>query len=339
MSRIGLELTFLPNCRGPLKEFLRRRDAVKAAAELSRRLHRDERVKTFASHIGLPRGKRVFNPRADVFRLDTAWCIEVGNVPFEAGALVDYPVGPTASALQAVYDHAAALRLHPHIERRQRDGTILDWPTGGGHIHVGIQLWQGGDTFLLQLHALEQAMCIAYANHPWIRWLFAQWSDDYNSSIAVPRQSIDAIHTLKPEAMRSKVHDKALWSSSIYQRFAGGSKARYPTYEFRFIDMPRNVNELRLQVQFIACWMGYYKRKVDELFAAVDLTAALPQWYKDYATFTLTAERFDRLTTDLAYAKAEAHAYLTLIGVDADAVLAAFWERGYVRRHAAGNWA
>jgi len=344
----GLELTFLPRKHWPRwPEFRRKREAQAAAAALNQEMAKDVRIRSLASDIEHPvRG--LFKARADTFRATwlgqphASWCIEMGNVPLPAHHIYN-------DAFEGIYESAAALDLVPHVERDRR-GVIQDYPTGGGHIHVGTDFWHEGSHYLVYLYLLERALTISYANNPWMRWLYAQWSDNRNSRVAIDPSSLRAMDELRRKRRFTArnasdvAHSAALSSdnSAIRQRIARshGGKSSLSTYELRWFDMPRTAGELRLQVSFVDRWFRHYGEQLDAIAAlkGKERDEAMTAWYRN-ERFTLTTYQYRRLTTDLTYARETAAAYLTEIGMDPEPTLDTFWERNYVRRMRHGTFA
>lgn len=350
--QLGFELTFIPNKRGKWKEYRDEQQAIDVASGLTKLLAVDQSVKVLASFLKLPPSTPIFTAKADLFRAmwDTdanqphaAWCIEVNNTPVTASA-IEVSSPRYLNAFQAVYDRAKQWDLHPHIERRSH-GALLDYPTGGGHIHFSIGgLWHGGYSYLDQLRLLEFALCLDYANNPWMRWLFAQWSDNINSNVAITDKVIRQVackmrhKRFTRSQMARWAYGEALECAAIKQRFAYTGKSVYPTYELRFFDMPRNVAELKLQASFVHNWVETRVRQIDEISIGGDdgstrkgrkQAAAL---LKKVLSYRLDGRQWRKLTTDRKYARGCAASFMDSIGVTAGPVLDAFWERNYVRR-------
>lgn len=236
------------------------------------------------------------------------------------------------AVLKRVYSTAASLGLHPHVSTTKRDGTVVDYPNGGGHQHIQIDFWDEGSLFLPRLYVLENALCIDYANNPWIRWLFAHWADDLNSLVAVNLKHLGEINRAsngvsaekradwEDHGLNAHIHDVSLLCHSIKQRIAVTGKPCRPTLEFRFLDMPRTMEELQMHVRFISSWVNHHRERVDRY-----LGGERPQ-------FTLTPKHYRRLTRDIGYAKDHVLSFMAKIGVDGQKVVDMFWERGYLRR-------
>lgn len=330
---IGLELTFVPYLPGRWKEYRKRQDAVKAARALNR---------AFAAHpaiVGLSRQmslvvRNTIWAKADIFRGygqdHRAWCIEIGNRPIDAGLMLSKYTSIYRDGFGAIFQCAKKLNLHPHIEERDKDGTLIDYPTGGGHIHVSISdIWRSSANLLLDLYHLERALCIDYVNYPTLRWLFAQWFDDNNSEAVVCSDSWDMTSTRDPALT---AHKGALISAGIKQRFAQTGKSVYPTWELRFFDMPRDVNELLLQVTFVYHWFSYHKNRINMWAETGKPTPLKP---------TMTPNLYKRLTTDSRFAKQYTALFFQRIGIPSKsvrAIMETFWARGYGRRKRFGQF-
>lgn len=288
---VGLELTFLPVAMRPWPEW---RDQAQAIAVKDR----------FATALVKALNKDLDDRddlviKADVFRhaygdISAAWCIEV-NGRFDAWALMD-SLSRESRVIAAVYRVAKRLGLRARVTRRQGD-TLVEFPTGGGHLMLAMHLFSSGGACLSRLAAWERAVCADYVNHPFIRFAFGQWLDDNNHQTAVHRD--EAGTKLTPEGMV-----EVTMCTGITQAFArsGTGKGHYPTWEFRFFDAPDTAADLRLQVQFLRAWARYH---VSEVCAGT----SKPR-------YTLTRAYYDRLVKDTRFARAEMAAFWRRIGLD-----------------------
>jgi len=343
MPSLGIELTFLPNPRGKWKEWRDKDEADKVVAAFNAALAQpDPRrpIKIVLSQLTTVQPSSIklpFFAKTDPFRLSwnhwngghDAWCIEINGDPFTAGELAYKSI--LRDDLERVYRVARQLNLHPCVTHRRGD-TLTEYPTGGGHLHVGIDMWEDGADYLPSLFAFEQAICMDYTNHPFIRWLFAQWFDNHNSKLPINRRlraslaKILAKRRASVKSVTAFVQNRALHCDSISQRFASyGDKARYPTYEFRFFDMPRDVDELALQGRFLDMWTAYH---------AEHSRLRLTQNKK--ARYTLTEHRLRRLFKDLPYARSECKRFFEEIGLDFEKY-GVFFERNYTTRSRFGK--
>lgn len=370
---VGLELTFIPDKRGKWKEYRVKREAEEVAARFnalleciftSKSLRQKGRVSTTSP----------FRAKADVFRSKhsvdpiqphSSWCIEIASQPLEIDDWVSSIATETSSSgragrasarkpnlseidtsIAAVYLAAQALGLYPHIEAtNSKTGKTTDYPTGGGHIHTSIAgFFPYGDSFLQKMSILEQMLCLDYANNPWIRWLFAQWSDDSNSQIAIRRSDLVDMACKKnriitPEQWKGAIHSITLSCHAIRARFAATGKPVYPTYEWRFFDMPRNPEELRLQLVFLFAWIKKRIVQVNALFSAATDPKLFDDIYDFYRSTILRVlidvSHFDNLVRSPFFARAVARCQMLEFGLkteEIDAIFAAFWERNYLRR-------
>ena len=352
---IGLELTWLPKKRGTKwQEFRDKEEAQKVAEEFNRFIRLDAHIGAAAVHYAIAPFK-LFVAKADTFRslittrdvpnTHEAWCIEINSYPLPAADFFDkYSYTKTsngktrleetslAAALESLYLIAKSLGLHPCVIRKTKDNTLLESPTGGGHLHVSTDFWLEGASYLASLYHFERAICLDFTNHPFIRWLFCQWMDDINSGTSVKYDLAKRIQKQSRPSCPKKIrisqsaasyvaHDQALNCHSIKQRMSYVGKPIMPTYEFRFFDMPRSVKELQLQVKFLSKWVSYWTsiagaRKADSLGP-------------DY---TLTPAYYLRLTKDLDFAYKEISTWFNKIGLDFAEYKELCWDRAYVRR-------
>lgn len=339
----GLELTFIPKKRGAWQEFRSRDEADKYQQKLQELID----AKT-------PCGVKPFTVKRDLFRAASynledaqlqphqSYCIEVMTQPKDfARALQGYWADKSGlggdwnffTQINYLFEAAKSLNLHPHIERRSKNGKkIWDYPTGGGHIHTELTgLAPAGGVYHYCLYLAERAICNQFANNPWIRWLFAQWSDDTNSAVGIPYSQIDDILNSRVKERALLVsHTVLLTSHSICQRLSSRAKSNYPTYEWRFFDMPRNADELYLQLRFLNNWLASTFLTTDSVD---DIGKMTPIW--DKSVYSLTKSEFTKLATDPKYALRVAYDFMQSIHLTDDeieAIFDAFWERNYLRR-------
>ncbi len=346
VRELGVELTFIPDFPGKWKEFRDQTQAIETVAKFNSALRAHPDVLTYRRHLHgeSSGGLWPFWGKVDVFRSRSfgvyqgsestrqphkAWCLEVNSEPIDISNLI---IGGKTTylwkALEAVYAVAAGLNLHPSIQRvNKRTGARTEWPTGGGHLHVPVDIWNDDSAFLLRLYMLERSLCVDYTNRPYIRWLFSQWSDNVNSAIAMGPVVIKAAYRearreKKPKAFLTNVaHSAALDCHSIKQRMALTGKPILPTYEFRFFDMPHSVNELGLQARFLAAWINHHVDVIE---------AGEPIW--KHPAFTLTTREFNRLACDAKYARAKVEAFFGQLGLEFAPYEEPFWERQYLTR-------
>jgi len=335
---LGLELTFIPRIRGARYHEWRDKAVAETYATRFNQLLTKRFHDQFPGDTAIP-----FTAKADPFRSTQcgqafdSWCIEVNGVL--KGALdswSDYHRDRVA----LVYSVAEELRLHPCILTRKRDGTVLESPTGANHFHLDLSsLAPSGSTFLLSLYYLEAFLCLDYANHPFIRWAFAQWFDDTNSTCAVGSEK--AVRSWRTEIAKAKTRadtvmsvmvGQAFGSLGIQQRFAYTGKTVYPTYEFRFFDMPRTPDQLHLQIKFLTHWVSYWKDRVN-----AEMMDGLREG--DSSPFTLTPGYYRRLSTDAAFARRELGRFWGRIGLDFEGEYRELcWDQHYALRLAGGKF-
>lgn len=342
--RLGFELTFLPRRpRSRWQEWRSYEEACETTNHFNSALWDSDDMDDWAAKEGcLPRD--LLWGKADIFRsklLSTepqphnSWCLEVNNEPIDSGTLLS-EFSYASDALKTAFRIARNLDLHPCVTRRKRDGTMVEYPTGGGHIHVGTAFWAEGAEYHLRMAVLEQRLCLDFANEPWLRWLFAQWSEDANHADALSMAEVKELRRIgkkaqaTPSSIARAVHNYALQCQSIKQRSAVTGKPTRPTLEFRFFDAPRSMEELTLQVRFITAWFRYHIEKVNLAFEEGDPAIAV-------TPYTLTPKRYARLGKDIAYGRAEMERFLGGGGLgmshlSVTSILEAFYERNYVNR-------
>lgn len=352
-STLGLELVFLPRRpRSKWQEWRDKGEAQMVCDMFNSDLCSSSIISAYAAMEGV-KPLDLFWGKADIFRSvalsadpqpHDSWCLEINNAPIPIRKVInEEPL--IIAVLEAIYDIAAALDLHPHIQQTKKDGTVREWPTGGGHQHVSMDFWDEGAQYFPKMYHLERGLCLDFCNHPFIRWLFSQWSDNLNSAIPVTLPTAKLVTgQLRSRATTRLsatewVHDQALLCHSIKQRTARTGKPLVASYEFRFFDMPRNVKELVLQTQFLAHWVGYWRKRVDEMgdYAnTVGIHKVRARWDED-VKYTLTPGYLKRLKRDLPFARKEMEEFFWRIGLDPQPYFSTWFDRNYRKRMAFGK--
>ncbi len=339
---VGLELTWLPKKFKKWPEWLIEEEAKEAAKEFAKILDKDESIINLADNLGIEPAT-VFIPKSDWLRHPWAarpipqphssWCVEVNNYPMR---VTSFPWFPVSDGLVRLYSIANSIGLTPYVEKWSKNKKIkTEYPTGGGHLHVSLDFWDEGASYLINLWYLERAICLDYANYPFIKWLFSQWFDDQNSQLAVPLKLTKEIEetkkndkTIDHKDIVYVIHDKTLNCHSIKQRTADTGKKVYPTWEFRFFDMPRTAKELQLQVKFLEAWLDYRIKGINELNNEKKTNGL------DQVKYTLNSKYFTKLAKDPSFAECEIFQFFSMIGLSfiKDGFKDAFFDRNYVTR-------
>lgn len=344
---LGFELTFLPrpSKANPWPEWRSKEQARRIAAEFNRRLRRCSAIVALKSWDKWGSTTLPVWAKEDIFRSQKlsstpqphdAWCIEVNNIPMCSDYLFSDMGTTQKRAVEAVFTIAAALGLVPRYEERPLKSAqpIKEFPTGGSHIHVGLDIWFTGSRSLMNLWLLERYLCLDYANHPWLRWMFGQWLDDTNHADALTNDQLTEVPSLRrrkisDDAINDTIHEVTLGTHSIVQRCTSKGKPPCPTMEFRFFDMVDSSDELFLHVHFLTQWISYWVRRLDA-FEESKVGDPLGTYI-----FDLTPTKRARLVRDPEYAQRQARAFMAKIGVAPEIVqkiIDAFWERCYIRR-------
>lgn len=342
---LGFELTFIPRKPGKWKEYRTFEEANEVAKAFNAKLQADSDCMNLSVGNTPP-----FVAKADAFRAPhvdeaqphRAYCIEVHNEPIRASYILNG--GFATSALQAVYAIANDLHLAPAIEVHHRDGSITDWPTGGGHIHVSqLGLWDSGSSAALCHSILDRTLAIDYTNRPYLRWLFSQWSDNVNSLCALDGHDLKALQKalkrkrLSNAQLQEWAHGHVEERFAIRNRLMSSGKPCLPTWELRWFDMPRSVKELQLQVAFVKAWFEDRVKRITKSLVREDgvkpseRTKHWKAFDKEVLTFRLTPQYWRHLTKDPSFAWAETESFLRELELD-PALYGWFWERGYLRR-------
>lgn len=363
-SRLGLELTFCPRRPGSLwQEYRSEAEAIKVAKAFNARLAKDKRIREMADDEEIsPRA--LFVAKADTFRAmwvdgnqpHNAWCIEVNSPgPLDPENVVSYGSGwvteeamLTQRAIQAIYDVAAALDLHPFISvRNRKTGITREWPTGGGHLHLSTDLWSETSDYHLRMWHLERGLCLDYTNYPFIRWLWAQWFDDINSQLPLNEERTIQMEQAIGDSQRRRdraadvAHEAALKAHAIKQRTAYTGKPTLGTYEYRFFDMPRTPGELSLQVRFLMRWYAFWGAMTDAVLNGEDPKerAKAEETFAEVSRYRLTPDYMRRLREDLPFARTEVERWFKeRLSLDYNASYGGIsygditWERAYLPR-------
>lgn len=184
------------------------------------------------------------------------YLLEINNFPTHPISYVEFTEGNISrDCLQAIFDIGKNLGLAGKVTKR-KGKELLEYPNGGGHIHVQMDLFDNNFSFLRKLADFQENLFIDYSNRPYIRWLFSQWFDNNNSSVTFTENQLwDEFPIINKEYILSSVD----MSHGIRPRFQNIGKTVYPTYEFRFFNAIESVKELELQVAFLNSWIRFVR--------------------------------------------------------------------------------
>lgn len=188
----------------------------------------------------------------------------------------------------------AALRddfdLVPSVSKR-RGTTVIDYPTGGCHIQYGADIFDAGINFYKQMERFHRNLYMDLANRPYIRWLFAQWSDEMNHGSIVDRNTLVWMEDRKEtqEEIAERVYGWSFHTSSINPRFMRHGKQTYGTFEFRAFNAVENGTELAAIVKFLDAWV-HDLRRITILGMTLPFTLTVAQWNSwECREYSLTA--------------------------------------------------
>lgn len=141
--------------------------------------------------------------------------------------------------------------------KRKRGGIETQFIGGGCHLHYGADLFPIGPNYYQSMERFHRNLTMSYANHPEIRWLFADWmSCNAHRTLYDPTKKLDRAKT---ESVEDTLFRRMLVGSihAVEPRFMVTSKNSYLTFEFRFFRMVESAEELCLIVRFVDAWMNH----------------------------------------------------------------------------------
>jgi len=256
----GIELSFIPR-KGKLKEYSGKSGAIEAirvADRFNKAMNRMDKIwvkKNDKDYLPF-----ILTAKADTFRgagdekLPSSLHIELNN---RADGLI-YEGGwnrqEFTSYLKEVFKMGKSLGLTTKFVKNNKY-----WPTGGFHVHLGMNLFKDDGRFLAKLDLFNQNIWTDYCNRPYIKWMFDEFFDNHNSYIGVNHFDLEQLESYNVNLMDLQSSKYALqprWQSSL--------KRIMPTIEFRFFDSPANPKELVENLEFVSAWTGYHVNRVNE---------------------------------------------------------------------------
>lgn len=155
--------------------------------------------------------------------------------------------------LDALFAAMKRYDLVPSVSRT-RKGVTTHFAGGGCHFHVGADLFVTGPRFYINMERFHRNIAVEYANHPEIRWLFADWMSSQAHHL------VWSPNTEKPASFPN-MEDYLFYSLlngayAIESRFMKNSKGSHLTFEFRFFRMVENPEEFRLAARFVEAWVN-----------------------------------------------------------------------------------
>lgn len=247
MKSFGLELTFIGK-NGESFSFSEANKIFKKFAKELKPLNKEsEKFGTY------------FYVKVDNFRISNwetpkgnKYILEVNNCPMRTIYYTDFMESEHIKKfIKEIFKIADKLGLAGKVYKREKN-TLIEYPNGGGHIHVGMDLFPNDYNFLTKLCKFQENLYIDFANRPYIRWMFCQWFDNHNTKKALLGD-------------RKAVLSFSQLNHTIYPRFQNIGKTMYPTYEFRFFNAISDVDELVLQVKFLNKWIEYLKNQQESI--------------------------------------------------------------------------
>ncbi len=259
MRTYGIELSFIPR-KGKLKEYLGKAgliEATRIANRFNREMNRVDKLwlKTNKQyHIPF-----VLTAKPDTFRggrgdNTRSYHIELNN---RAGDYIyegQWREANFTSYLKEIFKIGKTLGL---TTKFVRDNKF--WPTGGFHIHLGMNLFKDDGDFLMKLDRFNKSIWCDYCNRPYIKYLFDEFFDHHNSYIGVNHQDLQDL-----ESDNVNLFDLQSGKYAIQPRWQGCAKKTMPTFEFRFFDSPRNIKELIQNLEFVNKWVGFHRGLINE---------------------------------------------------------------------------
>ena len=143
--------------------------------------------------------------------------------------------------------------LTPSVSRT-RKGVTTHFAGGGFHIHCGADLYNTGPDFYKRMERFHRDIAVDFANHPELRWLFADWMSDQAHHLVwrpdTPKKPA-GFKTMEDFVFYKLLHG----AYAIESRFMKNAKGSYLTFEFRFFRMVENPEEFRLAARFVEAWV------------------------------------------------------------------------------------
>lgn len=155
--------------------------------------------------------------------------------------------------LEELFAAMKSMGLAPSVTRT-RKGVTTHFAGGGIHWHIGADLYHTGPDFYKRMERFHRDMAVSYANHPELRWLFADWMSDQAHHLIwrpdMPKKPAGF------ETMEDYMFYKLLNGAyAIESRFMKNAKGSHLTFEFRFFRMVENPEEFRLAARFVEAWV------------------------------------------------------------------------------------
>lgn len=155
--------------------------------------------------------------------------------------------------LDALFAAMKRYSLAPSV-KRTRKGVTTHFAGGGFHIHCGADLYNTGPDFYKRMERFHRDIAVDFANHPELRWLFADWMSDQAHHLIwrpdMPKKPAGF------ETMEDYMFYKLLNGAyAIESRFMKNAKGSHLTFEFRFFRMVENPEEFRLAARFVEAWV------------------------------------------------------------------------------------
>lgn len=298
----GLEFTLVPDLPGKIKAFKDEKFAIIAADKLCKRINK---IPEFSNGIFEFTGAIEIAPAIHPIGYINYYCLEIrnGNFPFnfdeEFFNNLSYYIKSLNGFIKSfdlLIKEAAKLKLYPRIIKK-RNNKIIYYPTGGGHIHVGANLFYNNESFYKKMDIFQKNLYLDMANRPYIKWLFSEWFDNHNSSIFIDRFLLER---MVKKNNPNKAYSYFFHRHCIINRIQYCGKPILPTYEFRFFDAVRTGKQLFENIEFLYKWINYHVQKVEKNEKTVE--------------FNLNLNKFHQFK-NLKFAWSEISKFLRLIGI------------------------
>ncbi len=295
LQTYGIELSFIPR-KGKLKEYSGKsgaKTALKMASRFNTAMNRMDKI--WSKKNGIDYLPFILTAKADTFRgggngLPSSLHIELNNRA--DGLIYEGAWGGKwfKSYLKEVFQVGKSLGLTTKFTRGNKY-----WPTGGFHVHLGMNLFADDGQFLEKLNRFNQSIWTDYCNRPYIKWLFDEFFDHHNSYIGANHFDLEQIESGNCDLM-----DLQPAKYAIQPRWQSSLKKIMPTMEFRFFDSPANPKELVENLDFISAWVSFHINRVNE---------------GRITEFSLTKEKLNGFTK-LRKTWKEIAEFLTLLGLN-----------------------
>jgi len=306
--RFGLELTFIPIKGKPYRS----RCAAEKVANTFNKLF-PKVIKDFYKIKAKP----------DILSLQKIeYCVEV-ECQVEISYISD--IDKYGGVFNIIFAASKALNLTSRIIK-ENPNEVLYYPTGGGHLHVGLEEICGSSTSTLKILKLETALLDIFLKNPFIYSMFQEPFDDKNCFPFDYHRFADIVDK-NDEGFTESLKKEFFNYNYIFQpRYTTNKKTSYPTFEFRLFSSQNNAEELKSDIVFL-CSLIRYARLSDKPSLS----------YQDYLADIKRLWAYKKKLKEIKFAKREVRKFFERINCPWCNEYEKKFERNYVVRKEFGN--